>query len=755
MADRWGRVSGGVVEAGWLACLAGVPLFLSPVVALMFTADKVPLFRVLVELTTLAAALLWLRRPGFRPAPLTAALALYGLAVGLSTLLGRNTSQSFWGSYFRLFGLFTLLHGGALYGAVAAYFRTERQWQRLLTGVATASVLICVHALVQWRGLESRLLPVLLGRPDFHWSGPASETYRPFATLGNSSFLGAFLVFALAFALGALVSSRRRWPAAALVALVIVVLAVNQTRGAWLGAAAVGFTFAWLCLPRERRRALVMVGGGVLSLLLAVGLVAARNPNAAWVASNPICTRMAHFLQHDRNSSGWYRLEMWRRLGGDLTASPAALLLGYGPESYLLVSSHSFVPSYADGAEGAQFMDSTHNIFADALVDGGVLGLLALVAVLVLAFHMAVRGLRDASSTRRSVLITALAALVGYVIQGIFLFDHVVTLIYLAVTLGLIAAASRREWGRQLRQPHTHPLSAAVSLPGFRGLWLASTAGAMLILASLVLLRVNLDACRAQMLKRQAEVLMATGQSPAAVGLLREACRLVPYERTYHVALATSLAAGVSPDRSRPDEMRAAFRAAERELRLAIAIDPGDVRTYWPLGLLYQFWGPLDATKFAAGEEVYRHAAALSPRRQRTYWAWGDLLLAQGRSEEALGLYRRALALDPTVAAAQRALASLYVRLGQPGQAEPLYVRAWRSPAVTLGTVVPPSQQAAEREALGLAFLARGRPERARLYLTQALSLDAERPRARAALERLSRRQASSGPSGRPAKAAG
>jgi tetratricopeptide (TPR) repeat protein len=746
MRDRWDRLASGLLEAGWLGCVVGVPLALSRVLSLTFTADKVLLFRCLTEVMALVALLVWLRRPRLRAEPLTLALGAYAVVLTLATLFGRNISQGFWGSYLRLFGLFTLLHGGVLYLVVSTHLRTDRQWRRLLGAVAVVSVLVCTHAILQWRGLEGPVLSRLLGQPDFHWDTIASESYRPFATLGNSSYLGTFLVFATAFGLGTLFTlpQRCRWPAGLLLAVLALVLALNQTRGAWIAVAAVGLTFALLTARRERRRAIATACGGVAVAVLLTGIVCARFPNAPWVTANAVLTRLAHFVQHDRNSSGWYRLDMWRRVASDAAASPGSLLLGYGPESYLLVASRSFVPAYADGAEGAQFMDSTHNILGDALVDGGLLGLAALVTVLFLGFRTGVRGLRSAGTpAQRVVLCTALAALVGYVVQGMFLFNHVVTLVYLSVTLGLIAAASRRDWGVE-REEDRVGVGVGVGV-GVRGLAAGLRPGSIVLAAvvvafvGLVLLPANGRVYQAQALKRRADELTAAGRIGEATTALREACRLVPYERTYRVALATSIAAGAPPVGSDPAALQEAFRGAERELRRAIAMDPGDVRTYWPLGLLYQFWGPVDREKFAEGEAVYRQAAALSPRRQRTYWAWGDLKLTEGKRDDAVALYRRALELDPSVLASQRALAQLYVRLGQPEDAEPLFADAWRRSVMLPAEV---GRQAVEREALGLAFLARGRTERARVHLSGALSLNPGLGRAREAMEQLSRQQA-------------
>ena len=352
--------------------------------------------------------------------PLTMALGAYAGLLTLATLFGRDPIQSFWGSYLRLFGLFTLLHGGALYLIVAAHFNGERQWRRLLLclGGLTAP-LRARHPPMAQPGAAGAC--VSSPPPRFPLDRGGRRAGRPFATLGNASYFGTLLVFTITFALGAMITvrGRARWLVGALLGLLLFVLVLNQTRGAWLAVTVAAFTFGLLSLPASRRRPILATGLGLVVCILLLGVAAARNPNAAWVAGNPICSRLGHFLQHNRNTSGWYRLDMWRRVGSDIARTPAALLLGYGPESYQLVASRSFVPAYADGEPGAQFMDSTHNIFADTLVDSGLLGVAAFLAILFFAFRTGLRALRaNPEPVRRSVLITALSALVGYLVQG-------------------------------------------------------------------------------------------------------------------------------------------------------------------------------------------------------------------------------------------------------------------------------------------------------------------------------------------------
>src|SRR5207245_9410320 len=106
---------------------------------------------------------------------------------------------------------------------------------------------------------------------------------------------------------------------------------VNRPRGAGRAAVARGMTCALLGAPVEKRRRIVVGSGGLALAALLFAIVCARCSHAPWVASNRVCVRLAYFFQTDRNSSGWYRLDMWRRVGTDVAVSPGSLLLGYGP----------------------------------------------------------------------------------------------------------------------------------------------------------------------------------------------------------------------------------------------------------------------------------------------------------------------------------------------------------------------------------------------------------------------------------------
>jgi len=112
------------------------------------------------------------------------------------------------------------------------------------------------------------------------------------------------------------------------------------------------------------------------------------------------------------------------------------LLLGHGPQSFLAIHSRRYEPVEADLGPLGQFPDSSHNLLLDMVNDTGLLGLGAWLVVVLLAIGTAALALRRARThARRAALIAVLAALSGYLVQGQFLFEHVVSLLFWAVTI--------------------------------------------------------------------------------------------------------------------------------------------------------------------------------------------------------------------------------------------------------------------------------------------------------------------------------
>ncbi len=124
------------------------------------------------------------------------------------------------------------------------------------------------------------------------------------------------------------------------------------------------------------------------------------------------------------------------------------------------------------------------------------------------------------------------------------------------------------------------------------------------------------------------------------------------------------------------------------------------------LGRHYHAYGFADAAR-----STYELAASLQPRDFRWPYLLGFLAQNEGRLEDAMALYEKALAIVPGVSPALVRLASVYAELGNADKAEWLYGEALRA---------NPTSAAAEA-GLGELLLAQDRPKEAVVLLERAL----------------------------------
>ncbi|HVE95016.1 MAG TPA: O-antigen ligase family protein [Acidimicrobiales bacterium] len=316
--------------------------------------------------------------------------------VVVSTGFGADPLQSVWGHPERLLGVMgiALGFGAFLVGCSAG----PGALPKVHTAVVAAAGVVSVIALGQF----------LLG-----------DLGRPTGSLGNAGFLGAYLCLALPIAVSrALAADRYRLVFTGMVAVGVLALAATTTRGAWIGAAA------------------------------GVGAVALLRWRALW-AVLPIAAAIAVALiapVRDRDTARG-RLDTWSESIAVVKERPA---LGWGPEGFRTgfasVVSTDWVRTYTL----EQTPDRSHNRFIDIAATTGTVGVLAdlgLIVCVALALRRALRTHERGSETWWAIAGTA-GAVIGYIAQGLFLFDtfdlSVVAWTLVGLTVGVGGAAGAR-----------------------------------------------------------------------------------------------------------------------------------------------------------------------------------------------------------------------------------------------------------------------------------------------------------------------
>lgn len=676
-----------VLEAGWLLVAILVPLGVNLWARQPFEPPKAVLVR---TLTWIMAGVwltdLWLARRSLwselRRNPLWApALAVAALQI-LSSGLSVDWRLSLWGSYERAQGLLTQLSYLLLFLVVSARLKTWAQTQRLIACMTATAVPLVALALAQALGWR----PVNL---------VTDARSLVFATLGRSNFLGAYLAMLLPLTLAWLGTGRVGWLRLAVGALVVGelgIVALTLARGAWLAAGvAVGlFAFFWFWprLGRRARSALVVLG-----LLLLIGTLV----GALWLGS--------------QGGSEAARLTIWRATLELIARRP---LLGYGPETLGLIFPRVYPPQLVYYQGRGMVVDRAHNLFLDAAVTTGGLGLSAWLALLALLFRVGWRAMHQLrQGPERTLLAACLAAVAGNLAGNLVSFDVTATAMATWLLTGVVAGLSGQAAGRE-----TSPLSplprSQRRATGRRwavvGLGLAGVAVAVA--------QFNVRPLLADGAAWTADRRASLGDWSGSVTAWQRAVELWPIEPAYRLALSWAC---LQQALRGADDPLPWLRQAEAGLLAARDLRPGDYHIWAALGELYGVWGNRwDAGKLPLAHDAYRQATALAPHHALLYTNWGMVDLEGGRFAEAAAKFRQAVDLDATDGYAFLHLGDAELARGQVNEALAAYRQAvhWA-----------PELSDAH---LGLARCSwqLGQPEAAVLALEQALRLDPDNPAA-------------------------
>jgi O-antigen ligase len=491
------------------------------------------------------------------------------VAILLATLFSTNRWFSVYGSTWRRSGLFAELAVLILAACAAAMPIDLRAWLRV---TVIASMPVALYAMLQYFGIDP-----ILPAAGYHFGEGQFAIVRPPATLGHAAYLATYLLYA---AFGGLALVRievsRAWKtlAASAASLAFFAIVLSGTRAALLGIVA-GLIFM-VCRvdgPRSPNRARILY---VAAAFLAIGAIFYISPlgerlraRAFWSSEDPL---------------GGARLRLWH---DTLSMSAQRPWTGYGPETF----SRGF-PRYQSIELARAYPDfyheSPHNIFLDALVSQGILGLIALAALALFGLTLA----RGAIG----------GAFVAMLVSQQFTTFTLPTQLYFYMTLAMLVS------GTKLTPPlRAWPLRAALALPfAVFAIYLA-TGDFFLASAKNALDRNNPE---------RAAVLIERARSWSAAADLYFSRRFAaapaadPVERlrVWQYGLTAATHAPDSADDPQNALLNlAAFEAGlndaaavERTLRRAIAESPNGYKPHWLLAQVLQQEGRIPEALFEA-----------------------------------------------------------------------------------------------------------------------------------------------------------
>lgn len=299
-----------------------------------------------------------------RPLFILSCLWLFSFAI--STLLSIAPIESFWGSYDRRQGFFTIILLGLLFWICLQLFQHEKHRRAFFTIILFAGAIVALYGIAQalkFDPLRKNVKDMFIG--------------RSFATMGSPVFLGQFLIFPWAMAFFYLMRKERVRLYGILLLLFSAGLYVTLNRASFLGLAAmIGVFFASKILWNRRK-----IFAVVFMTLAAFAI------GSFW-------------LQYEKNS---VPLLSTRSLGSRavlyeaaIKAIPSHFFFGSGPETAYQTIQKTLSPGLYRYERMLDIPDRAHNVFLDTLLTRGVFGFLILLGTAFWMLGLAIqKGLKN------------------------------------------------------------------------------------------------------------------------------------------------------------------------------------------------------------------------------------------------------------------------------------------------------------------------------------------------------------------------
>ncbi|MHB1117911.1 MAG: O-antigen ligase family protein [Minisyncoccota bacterium] len=633
------------VLMGGLLLVLFIPLVVSDSLFFPFITGKNFAFRIIIEILLGVWIVLAYRDPAYRPmkSPLLIAAASFVGILAIAGMLGENPHKSFWSNYERMEGVVSLLHFFAYFVMATTVLGVKGKWNTFWNTSIFVSFLIGVYALFQMGGAF-----------DIH-----QGSTRVDATFGNSAYLAVYLLFHIFITLfmmlrakgqsigGMITEKASVWMYSPLIALDVFVLYYTATRGTILGLIGGLLLMALLIAIFEKNRPVlrkIAIGLLVGITLLVGGFFAMKDTRM--VTESPVLSRFSSISLTEQTTKS--RFMIWNMAYQGFKERP---ILGWGQENFNFVFNKYYDPNMY-GQE--PWFDRAHNVFFDWLIAGGVLGLLAYLALFGGALWYLWRRGSMFSVIEKSIFTGLLA---GYFFQNFFVFDNLMSYVMFFSVLAFLESsrkgkpaegASRK---KEITSEESLPLDIAVAPMAI-----------VLVLCSLYF--VNAKALSANMMLIEA----LKPQQAGPMQNLENFKKVFAYDsfgsaegREQLVQVTMSVLGAEKIDNT----VKQSFvDLTLSEMKEQIDRQPNDARYQFFLGAFFSRLAQYNPASFDEAVVYLTKAHELSPQKQAILFELGSVYYNKKDLAKAEEMFRKAYELAPEYIDAE----NFYVRMLMEGE---------------------------------------------------------------------------------------
>jgi len=609
------------------------PLIISTRFFFPFVGPKSIYFFALVEIIFFSYLILISIDSQYRPRknPLLMVLGAFLVILILSSVFGIDFQNSFWSKYERMTGLLMWFHLFAFFLVLSSVPKRREDWYKIFGVSILAATIISFISLLEKMGID------IVG-----------VSSRGGATLGNSSFLGTYLLFNLFFALYLFLKTNSEKLQTAFskffnfyalfgVGLIGLALWFSTARAALLSALGglVLLWFFWLAFRQKGKLRYV----GISVLILGFATVAyllfliVHSPNVVedkLVQQFGTSTIKSRF---DVCGMGWQGFK-------------ERPLLGWGPENFQVIFTKHFNPKFFTEEYGADiWYDRSHNIIFDTLGMTGVLGFLGYLSIFGAVFYILWKKfLKERSDFWEAGIFSAV--LIAYFVQNLTVFDMVgsYSMFFLALGFAGFMGSIRAEAGEAIERKKIKSK-----------FWLIAIISALFVFSfvnSVIQpLRADyytIEAIKAKPFSEQKLSLYKKTLTLSPVG--RDQIREFFADSTLNYSEQYLKDAEKIAEKTREEIGKRILREFDficQELEKSLKRNPLNFRLQLKLGKVLNSYFRFDQSKLSEAEKALERAIELGPVNQQGYWYLAQTKLFQEKVQEALSLAQTAVDLEP------------------------------------------------------------------------------------------------------------
>ena len=600
-----------------------------------FVGPKSIYFMVLVLIIFSTYLLLISVDPKYRPKlnSLLIALILFIAVLTVSLILSANPSYSFWSKYERMTGFLMTLHLLAFFVVISSVFKKKEDWFKIF------GVSIFIASLISIIALFMKI--------DISLIGQIGAISQDGATLGNSSFLGTYLLFNIFLALYLFTqasiasdgSQKKRsffklkttggFKVFSGISLIIILIALllSGARAAifsMFGGLVLLFLF-WFIFYKK---GILKFVGLALLIILIVGIFF-----ITWLAFQP-----NSFVNEELIQMGFgARFLVWE---GALQGWLERPWFGWGLENFDLAFIKHFNPLlFLPGYGGEIWFDRAHNIIIDTLVTTGLVGFLAYLGIFAAAFYLLwSRYLKEKICFWTAGIFSSL--LIAYFVQNLTVFDMVSSFMMFFLVLGFVASITIKENEKLFiyNQKNLNPFITIIVLTFF------SFSFFYFIIQPFKAGHYVIEAFGIQPSSPERITLYKKTLATSPLG--REQIRLFFADEAINFFHSNDGLLAIQ-EKSKNSKLKLDFLT--QELEKSIKESPLDFRSHLTLGNLYNIYAQINPEKLIRAEQVLKRAIEISPSNPQGYWLLTQVKLHQGDIKTAFSLAEQAVVIEPRI----------------------------------------------------------------------------------------------------------